>query len=56
MSSPTTGISEKEVRELYEGLTKEQLVNILVTHWNTKKAQDDEIPWKKNGPTIIIGT
>lgn len=48
-------MSEKEVREIYESLTKEQLVNILITHWNTRREQNDQIPWKKNSPTIIIG-
>ena len=55
MSSIGTPISGKEVRELYEGLNKEQLVNILVMHWKTKKETDDQIPWKKNIPVNLIG-
>jgi len=56
MATSSTSITEKEVRELYEGLTNEQLINILVAHWKTRKERDGQIPWKKNSPTIIIGT
>ena len=55
MSSIGTPISEKEVRELYEGLNKEQLVNILVMHWKAKKEVNESIPWKKNIPVNLIG-
>jgi len=51
----TTNFTEKDVRDLYEGLTKEQLVNILVTHWKTRKKVSDQIPWKKDIPINLIG-
>jgi hypothetical protein len=55
MDNRTPGFTEKEVRELYEGLSKKQLVSILISHWRAAKVRDDQAPWNKNNPTILIG-
>lgn len=54
-SNTSPRLTEKEVREIYESLTKEQLVNILVKKFKETQERNDSIPWKKNNPTLLIG-
>ena len=54
MDNSTPRITEKEVREIYENLPKERLVEILVAHFKERQDLYDQIPRMKGLPVELL--